>query len=90
VKKKPVSKGLISLVGKEILSGKNLGVPTSPDAVPFADSPAVRLSAKIVFCRQPNTAVGKALSFFLNFGFKLFMLPNYIVYKHMFQFGPFL
>jgi hypothetical protein len=38
-------------VGKEILSGKNMLVPTAPDAVTFADRPAVRLSAKIVLCR---------------------------------------
>jgi hypothetical protein len=51
-------------IDKEILSGKNLLVPTAPDAVTFADRSAVRLSAKIVLYRQPNTAVGKALSFF--------------------------
>jgi hypothetical protein len=48
------------------------------------------LSAKIVICRHPKTAVSKAFSFFLNFDFKLFIWPNYIVYNHMFQFGTFL
>jgi hypothetical protein len=51
-------------IGNANLSAKNLRVPTASDAVTFADSITVRLSAKIVLCRQPNTAVGKAFSFF--------------------------
>jgi hypothetical protein len=51
-------------VGNANLSAKNLRVPTASDAVTFADSITVRLSVKIVLCRQPNTAVDKAFSFF--------------------------
>jgi hypothetical protein len=77
-------------VGNANLSVKNLRVPTASDAVTFANSTTVRLSVEIVICRQPNTAVGKAFLFYLNFDFKLFIWPNYIVYNHMFQFGTFL
>ena len=54
----------------------------------FADSHCW-LSANYALCRHPLDAVGKHFFFFLNCDFKFFFLPRYIVYNHMFEFGPF-
>jgi len=60
-------------VGKEPQSANRVLGVTVTDAVGFADSPTVRLSAKAALCRQPGHAVGKIFIFFLNFELRLFV-----------------